>query len=141
MDSLKQVRLLGFRRWYERQLIESHAYFVTCFVCMILVAAMLEVSNVSELRSSRLLALLAACAGVAGCILSWNRYKRVLFRAERLAEAANCPQCGAYGQFRIVGHGGERLGDSAGRRALPDDQLDGWLRVRCKGCNHEWRIE
>jgi hypothetical protein len=36
------IRKRGFKKWYERQLIESHAYLVTCFLCMILVAALLE---------------------------------------------------------------------------------------------------
>ena len=35
MSPADGIRKLGFRRWYERQLIESHAYFLTCFLCMI----------------------------------------------------------------------------------------------------------
>ena len=37
MSPADGIRQLGFRRWYERQLIESHAYFLTCFLCMIMV--------------------------------------------------------------------------------------------------------
>ena len=36
------IRKLGFKKWYERQLIESHVYLVTCFLCLILVVAVLE---------------------------------------------------------------------------------------------------
>jgi hypothetical protein len=40
--SADDIRKLGFRRWYERQLLESHACLVTCFLCTILLAVCLE---------------------------------------------------------------------------------------------------
>ena len=42
MSEAEGIRKLGFRRWYERQLIESHAWFVTCFLCLILALACAE---------------------------------------------------------------------------------------------------
>jgi hypothetical protein len=36
------IRKLGFRRWHERQLIESHLYLVTGFLSMILMLACFE---------------------------------------------------------------------------------------------------
>ena len=39
MELSKGIRKIGFRRWYERQLIESHLYFVSSFLCLIAVMA------------------------------------------------------------------------------------------------------
>jgi hypothetical protein len=39
LQSALGIRKLGFERWFERQLIESHVYFVTSFLCLILVLA------------------------------------------------------------------------------------------------------
>ena len=44
MELADDIRKRGFKKWYERQLIESHAYLVTCFLCMILVTALMEQS-------------------------------------------------------------------------------------------------
>ena len=33
MDPTASIRKLGFRKWYERELIESHAALVTCLLC------------------------------------------------------------------------------------------------------------
>ena len=39
MEPADSISRLGFARWYERQLIEGHAWFVSGFACMIAVAA------------------------------------------------------------------------------------------------------
>jgi len=41
-DLAEGIRKTGFRRWYERQLIESHLYFVTAVLSLIVVGAGLE---------------------------------------------------------------------------------------------------
>ncbi len=38
----KDIARLGFRRWYERQLVESHAYLVAAFLALILLLAGFE---------------------------------------------------------------------------------------------------
>ena len=45
MDPTASIRKLGFRRWYERQLIDCHAALVTCLLCGLTVAALLEQVN------------------------------------------------------------------------------------------------
>lgn len=131
MDTLERVRRLGFRRWYERELIESHAYFVTCFGCLILVAVVLEMSGLAEMATERpLLLLLILGAGVLG-VFSWKRFRVILARAERFAERAVCAQCGAYGALDVLDHGAPSAG--------PEDA--GWMQVRCRKCAHRWTIE
>jgi hypothetical protein len=120
------IRKLGFKRWYERKLIESHAYLITCFLCAILVAACAEGFS---LRAPGLqpLAFLAAIAG--GALVgwfSWRRYRVILFEAERLGDRSTCGQCGAYAKFDVLESGGEN-------HAV-------WLRARCRKCRNVWTI-
>ena len=42
MEPADSIRRLGFARWYERRLIEGHAWFVSGFMCMIAIAASME---------------------------------------------------------------------------------------------------
>jgi molybdopterin synthase catalytic subunit len=36
------IRRIGFRKWYERTLLASHAHLVLCFLCLIGVFAAFE---------------------------------------------------------------------------------------------------
>ena len=40
MDPTASIRRLGFRRWYERELIKSHGALVTCLLSGLTLAAM-----------------------------------------------------------------------------------------------------
>ena len=42
MQVTRYIERHGFRRWYERQLIESHAYLALGFVALILLLSGLE---------------------------------------------------------------------------------------------------
>jgi len=42
LEPAAAIRKLGFKRWFERELIESHVYLVTCFLCLVLVVALFE---------------------------------------------------------------------------------------------------
>jgi hypothetical protein len=76
----------------------------------------------------------AMIGGGALGLLSWNRYRVILFRALRLSERSTCKNCRAYARFSVL--------DSA--RALVGNDADGrdglWLKVKCKTCGHEWTI-
>ena len=45
MEPAATIGRLGFRRWYERQLIEAHAWLISCFLCMLAIAACVEVMS------------------------------------------------------------------------------------------------
>lgn len=45
MEPADSIRRLGFARWYERRLIEAHAWFISGFICMIAIAACMEELN------------------------------------------------------------------------------------------------
>jgi hypothetical protein len=135
MTPAEGITKLGFRRWYERQLIEGHLYFVTCFLSMILVAVCLE-----QMDWKRPLGDLALVAYVAGglflCLLSIRRYNYLLMRAECLAEQSVCAQCATYGVLQVLAAG---AAPQETQEAANPDNL--WLRVRCKKCGHEWRMD
>ena len=118
MEPADSISRLGFARWYERRLIESHAWFVSGFICMVAVAACFEELTFRGSLGRSLLysavSLGAVIIGVYGLI----RYHKILAEAERLGEHATCRDCGAYARFRLV--------------SASD--------VRCRKCGHEWQL-
>jgi len=141
MKPAEGIRKLGFRRWYERQLIEGHAWFVTCFLCMIVVAASMETLNLRAPDWEALGTLAAVLGGAAFGFFSLARYKTILDRAEYIAEHSTCTACATYGRIQVTQSGrddGPAPGTIAG--AGPNADVP-WLRVRCRKCGHEWLID
>jgi hypothetical protein len=52
-DPASGIRRLGFRRWYERQLLESHFWLVSCILAMLLVAVCIETFRSRRARRRR----------------------------------------------------------------------------------------
>ena len=135
MTSADGIRKFGFRRWYERQLIESHAYLVTGFMSLILVIACMEEFSVrGSVGKALLMIVLIAGAGML-CLVTLKRYKVVLERAERLAEQSVCGQCGVYGVLRLVASRLEGTAPESGGQ--PADET---LTVECRKCGHRWTM-
>lgn len=127
------IRRHGFRRWYERQLIESHAYLVLAFVALILLLAGAEV--LGDSRGGLHLGMLSASAlGGVLMIVAWRRFAVLLGRAEHFAESATCPECKAWGKFRVIAQ------ETATDEDPPEAGRPHWLRVRCTQCSREWRL-
>ena len=124
-----RLQRVGFRKWYERQLVDGHASLVTAFLCVIAIACGAELVSVKD----QTLGIVGNAAMIFGsAIIGWaaiKRYQRVLVEAEWLGEQANCAICGRYGF------------------SLPKDQQimsrnDKWqFKVHCKKCQHQWDIE
>jgi hypothetical protein len=135
MQPGQHIARLGFKRWYERQLIESHAYLVTCFLCMVVVAACLEELSFRApgIKPFAMLALVGVGGWVA--IFSWRRYRTILLAAERLGDRSTCETCGAYAKFDVLESGG-----SDGPSQIGDGTPETWLRVRCRKCGHGWTM-
>jgi hypothetical protein len=127
------IRKLGFRRWYERQLIESHAYFVTCFLCLIVVVASLEGFSFRGDSVKPLITLMTVFAAGAVGVGALKRYKSLLDRAEHIAEHCTCERCATYGRLLVLG---------ANKDLTPAAQSNSpWMRVQCRKCGHQWLIE
>lgn len=132
MELADHIRKRGFKKWYERQLIESHAYLVTCFLCIILVTALLEeVSFRAPGPKPFLMLALITGAGVVG-LLSLRRYGTIMGTANRFGERSVCEQCHAYAKFDIV--------ESGGSPATAESEPEPWLRVKCRKCGHAWTM-
>ena len=129
MNLAESLRALGFRRWYERQLIESHAWLVTGFLSLIMMAIAVEVIAFRESLAGLLALLAVGGCGAALCLYSWLRFNRQLFAAERIAAQATCTACRTYGRFAFVSMAMD-LHAVAG----------GTVHVRCRQCGHEWSI-
>jgi hypothetical protein len=130
------IRKFGFRRWYERQLIEGHMYFVTCILSMILVAVCLEQIDWSAV-GQELALVVYIFGGGALAFASLRRYNFLLFRAECFGNQSTCGNCQVYGVVSVLDAGvadADREGDAPAKD-------NSWIRVRCKKCGHEWRMD
>ena len=118
MEPADSIRRLGFARWYERRLIEGHAWFISGFICLVAIAACFEeLSFRGSLARLVLYALVVALALVIG-LYGIVRYQQILTEAETLGEHATCSACGAYARFRLISP----------------------TQVRCRKCGNEWRL-
>lgn len=135
MNVADDIRRLGFRRWYERQLVEGFSYMVTAFLALIALLAGFE--SLEQLRGTPAfyvaIFVAAAAAGMLA-IVGFRRFGVLLSRAEQFANDAECPQCKSWGQFDIL----------AMEAVAEDDPVESgrphWLRVRCRKCDHTWRL-
>jgi len=118
MEPADSIRRLGFARWYERRLIEGHVWFVTAFLCLIAVLACMEEFNFRNTLLRQVANAGMFTAATALGIYALVRYQRILSEALRLGEQARCPACRAYARFQVTSH----------------------LQVRCRNCDHEWRL-
>lgn len=118
MEPASSIEKLGFKRWYERQLIEGHAWLVSCFLCALAIAAILEVTGFRLTSVTGLIALAFVYAAGLLCWHSLKRYRAIMAEAERLSEQSTCKTCRTYAAFSIIAQ-------------HP-------MSVRCRKCAHEW---
>jgi hypothetical protein len=118
VEPADSIQRLGFARWYERRLIEGHAWFISCFACMIAVPACIEEIGQHGSVARLLFYGLVIAASVAIGMYGLVRYQQILVEAETLGEQATCGACGAYARFRLVTQS----------------------NVRCRKCEHEWQL-
>lgn len=134
-DIGEDIRRRGFRRWYERQLIESFGYLLTAFLALILLLAGFEAMGVMR-GSPMYYFAIVACAAAAGTLMwvTWQRFIVLLARAELFANAAACPRCEAWGRFEVL------ASEAATAEDPPEAGRPHWLRVRCRKCGEQWRM-
>lgn len=134
-DISEEIRRRGFRRWYERQLIESHAYLVTAFLSLILLLAGFEAMDALRGSPMYYVAVVGVAAG-AGTLMwvAWQRFMVLLARAELFAESAGCPRCKAWGKFDVL------AAEPLSADDPPEAGRPHWVRVRCRKCGEQWRL-
>ena len=131
----RYIERYGFRRWYERQLIESHAYLALGFVALILLLSGLELLGNVEAGIRYLFILITAAAGGTLLVVAWRRFGVLLARAEHFGEAATCPQCKAWGKFKVLAQEASSADDP------PEAGRPHWLRVQCTRCEAVWKLQ
>lgn len=136
MTIAERIQKLGFKRWYERTLIEGHAYLVTSFLGVILTFAGLELVGERGSAGGVTLGLVIGLAGVALVVFGTHRYFRILILAESLGGRATCPKCRTYAIFNVVASGPP----TADKPEDADAAASVWLKVQCRKCGNEWRI-
>jgi hypothetical protein len=134
MEAADYIQRHGFRRWYERQLIESHAYLAVGFVALIMLLSGAEVLGDMKSGASYVGTVSVAAMGGVLMLVAWRRFTALLARAERFAEGAACPTCQTWGKFRVLGQ------ESTPDDAPPEAARPRWLRVCCAKCGGEWRL-
>jgi hypothetical protein len=119
-ESFKRI---GFRKWYERQLLSSHAHMVLALLSTIALIGSLEAFRGAQGDAQMVnVMFVVVCAAIG--LWALRRYMFLLMRAEQTANQASCPDCGEYGRFRVVGH-------------RPRMQA---IDVCCKKCSRDWAI-
>jgi len=119
-EPARSIEKMGFKRWYERQLLESHAWLVSCILCALAVCAVLELVG---LRVSSVAGLVTLFFVYVAGVLGWHslkRYRAIMGEAERLSEQSTCKSCRTYAAFDLIAE-------------FP-------LSARCRKCGNEWRF-
>ena len=117
------IRRVGFRKWYERELLSSHGYMILAVLSLVAVVASFEALRGAS-SSERLLNVLFVIVSAAIGLWALRRYLFLLLRAEGVASQASCGDCGAYGRFTVVA----------------EDRSHNETQVRSSKCEHLWTI-
>ncbi len=128
MSERRTIQRVGFRKWYERELLRSHGHLVLLVLCALGLLGSLELLSEGASRNPW---LAAACALVSAGIGLWalRRYLHHLGHAQYVAYQAVCPACRTYARWDIEDEAAAAQHASSER-----------LRVRCRGCTHVWDI-
>lgn len=118
------VTRIGFRKWYERELLRGHAHMLLAFLSVIALLASMEAFRAASVAAKLMdAAFMVACAAIGYWAL--RRYLFLLMRAEAIANQATCASCGEYGRFEVV----------------TDDNSRHLTEVCCRKCAHHWVID
>lgn len=124
MKLAESLRKHGFRKWYERELLQSHAHLLLAFLCMIGVFAAFEAFDRTRSWLDQATDVVAILVCTAMGVWALRRYLYFLGHAEATANQADCPVCKAYGNFTVES----------------DDARRQTLLVCCRKCRHRWTI-
>jgi hypothetical protein len=117
------IRKVGFRKWYERELLSSHAHLVLAILSVVAMLASFEAFQGATI-GEKLMDVLFVLASGGIALWALRRFLYLSMRAERIANQASCQDCGTYGRFHVVGD-----------KKNPDE-----TEVCCTKCAHHWKI-
>jgi hypothetical protein len=121
MEPARSIARLGFKKWYERRLMEAHAWLLTALLCAIYVEVALE----GLTQKGNVLTWLGTAGGMfVGGLIVWHGLRRffaLLVEAERFASQSTCAACKAYARFEVLSEQPKMI-------------------VRCRKCCEEWTM-
>ena len=120
----------GFRRWYERQLIDGFLHMITGVLALIMMFIALEELEFRATPAGLLALVSIAVVGGGLCIVSWRKFHWLLARSEYVAQQATCSQCQTYGRFAVLSS-----------RDAVEGPAGCSIDVRCRSCGKECTIE
>jgi hypothetical protein len=121
VEPARSIARLGFIKWYERRLIEAHAWLVTALLCAIYVEISL---GGFSLKAPALVWFGTAGGMFVGVLIVWHglrRYVRLLKEAEHYVSQSTCKGCRSYAKYKVVAEQPR-------------------LTVRCRVCSQEWSL-
>lgn len=122
MKLAEGIRKVGFRKWYERELLAGHAHMALLLMSVLGLMAALEAASRYTSTADQLTDIVAVLVCAAVGMWALRRYLFLLARAEAIAHQADCPGCGTYGRMSC--------------EAEHEEAVD----VRCRRCQHPWTI-
>jgi hypothetical protein len=133
MELAEGIRKIGFRRWHERQLLQSHLYLASALLCAVAVLAAVEGFYSRDASVGFFVGLVVMLAG--GAVGGWAflRYIRMLVAAQYAADRSVCARCKTYGLLEATGSAARAGSQDAEVEIVP-------TRVRCRKCGNEWTI-
>ena len=126
MDPLSGISKSGFKRWYERQLIEAFAYLVTALLSMLLMLVLLERAEFGAITVSSFASIGTAFLAGGIAFVAGRRFISMLAQAEYYGHQSSCPECGAYAKFDVVAF------TARGQQST--------LEVACCRCRRHWHL-
>lgn len=124
MTTVQKIQRHGFRKWYEHELLQSHAHLVLLLLSAVGLLGSAEVYSAETPLLDQLSILICAAASAVIGIWALRRYLYLLNHAEYVADQAVCKSCETYAKWD-----------------LQDDASDNQrLQVRCRRCGHHWSI-
>ena len=133
MKTAERIKKLGFKRWYERQLIEAHVYLVTCLLGIVLTLSAVEMIRGTAGVAPEVLRIVVAGAGALLTAYGLHRYCTMMIFAHRLTDKAVCPRCGEYARFSVTSFGPKTL-------ETEEQTAEFWLKVKCRECGTSWNL-
>ena len=137
MEPVPSITRLGFRKWYERQLILSHAALVACVICMVAVAICLEQFTYRAPLSEMAVTLAVFAAAMVAGWKCFRYYSRSMTEVWRFGERSVCAQCGTYGRLNVLASG---IVTPPATAREPAPESSAWMNVSCRKCGHLWRM-
>lgn len=117
----KIMQNLKFNRWHERQLYQSFAWLVSCLLCGLLFAAVVELIGHNYSGIFSIISLVVLYGIGLAAIELYRRFWMQFAFAQQCASSATCQKCDSYGLFKV--------------------RIDAWpIYARCRKCDHQWVI-